>query len=150
MSAVCAGAQSRKVRYSTTTTVLVEEEPNGLDAAELSDPAAKRPRPTKDGGGQLIGNLILSAGFVMPCEPTDEMIALPETITSATPQPLPKGTESVAETPDEVDSRPRGVFAVEYPEEVLFTKGFDISPERLEDWAPEPVTTDRRVSDEDA
>jgi hypothetical protein len=48
--------------------------------------------------------------------------------------------ENPAKSGDEVDSRSwRGVFAVEYPDEVLFTKRIDVRPDQLDDWKPEPV-----------
>ena len=38
------------------------------------------------------------------------------------------------------DARPwRGVYALEFPEEVLFTKSIDIRPEQLDDWRPQGV-----------
>ena len=63
-------------------------------------------------------------------------------------------------TPDELrdrarkendeEARPwRGVYALEFPEEVLFTKPIDIRPEQLDDWRPQGVTSERRVRDED-
>ena len=48
------------------------------------------------------------------------------------------------------DARPwRGVYALEYPEEVLFTKPIDIRPEQLDDWRPQEVASERQVRDED-
>jgi hypothetical protein len=52
--------------------------------------------------------------------------------------------ESPGESRDETDSRSwRGVFAVEYPDEVLFTKRIDIRPDQLDEWQPEPITSRR-------
>jgi len=43
----------------------------------------------------------------------------------------------------------RGVYALEFPEEVLFTRSIDIRPEQLDEWRPQGVTSERRVRDED-
>jgi Arc/MetJ-type ribon-helix-helix transcriptional regulator len=43
----------------------------------------------------------------------------------------------------------RGVFAVELPEEVLFTKQIDVRPEQLDEWRPRGVTSERQLRDED-
>ena len=51
---------------------------------------------------------------------------------------------------EDEDARPwRGVYALELPEEVLFTKRIDIRPERLDEWRPQGVTSERRVRNED-
>jgi hypothetical protein len=42
----------------------------------------------------------------------------------------------------------RGVYALEFPEEVLFTKPINIRPEQLNEWRPQGVTSERRVRDE--
>ena len=48
------------------------------------------------------------------------------------------------------EARPwRGVYALEFREEVLFTKSIDIRPEQLDEWRPQGVTSERRVRDED-
>jgi len=48
------------------------------------------------------------------------------------------------------DAQPwRGVCALEFPEEVLFTKQIDIRPEQLDEWRPQGVTSERRVQNED-
>jgi hypothetical protein len=48
------------------------------------------------------------------------------------------------------DARPwRGVYAVEFPEDVLFTKPINVRPEQLDEWLPQGVTSDRRFRDED-
>ena len=48
------------------------------------------------------------------------------------------------------EARPRrGVYALEFPEEVLFTKPIDIRPEQLDEWRPRGVTSDRLVPDGD-
>src|SRR3954468_11501842 len=50
----------------------------------------------------------------------------------------------------EEDARPwRGVYAVELPEEVLFTKLIDIRPEQLDEWRPQGVTGERQVRTDD-
>ena len=52
--------------------------------------------------------------------------------------------EGADESCDEADSRSwRGVFAIAYPDEVLFTKRIDIRPDQLDEWKPEPVTSRR-------
>lgn len=62
--------------------------------------------------------------------------------------PMSSATEPNSETDE--DARPwRGVYALEFPEEVLFTKPIDIRPEQLDDWRPQGVTSERRVSDHD-
>jgi len=44
------------------------------------------------------------------------------------------------------DAQPwRGVYALEFPEEVLFTKQIEIRPEKLDEWRPQEVTSVRRV-----
>ena len=58
--------------------------------------------------------------------------------------------ESPGEFRDEADSRSwRGVFAVEYPDEVLFTKRIDIRLDQLDEWKPEPVTSRRPGQDDE-
>jgi hypothetical protein len=71
-----------------------------------------------------------------------------------TPQPdhgqTPMG--SATETVEEIDAevRPwRGGYALEFPEEVLFTKSIDIHPNRLDEWRPQGATSERQVRDED-
>jgi hypothetical protein len=50
----------------------------------------------------------------------------------------------------EDDAAPwRGVFAVELPEDVLFTKQIDVRPEQLDERRPRGVTSERRLRDED-
>jgi len=56
---------------------------------------------------------------------------------------------SSATEPDE-ESRPwRGVYSLEFPEEVLFTKSIDIRPEQLDEWRPHGVTSEKRIRDVD-
>jgi len=58
----------------------------------------------------------------------------------ASPPDQAEAIESPDESRDEVNPRSwRGVFAVEYPDEVLFTKRIDIRPDQLDEWRPEPV-----------
>src|SRR5262245_22454846 len=53
------------------------------------------------------------------------------------------------ETGDD-EARPwRGVYALEFPEEALFTKPIDIRPEQLDEWRPQGVTSERQVRDDD-
>src|SRR3954447_15917593 len=62
--------------------------------------------------------------------------------------PMSPGTQPEKE--DDEDARPwRGVYALEFPEEVLFTKSIDIRPEQLDEWRPQGVTSERQVRDED-
>jgi antitoxin ParD1/3/4 len=64
---------------------------------------------------------------------------------------IPRGPATESETmEDEEAARPwRGVYAAEFPEEVLFTKSIDIRPERLEEWLPQGVTSERQIRDDD-
>jgi Arc/MetJ-type ribon-helix-helix transcriptional regulator len=51
---------------------------------------------------------------------------------------------------DDEEARPwRGVYALEFPEEVLFTKPIDIRPQQLDEWQPQGVTSERQRRDED-
>src|SRR5262245_22596996 len=62
--------------------------------------------------------------------------------------PMSPATEPEAENDEE--TRPwRGVYALEFPEEVLFTKPIDIRPEQLDEWRPQGVTSERQVRDDD-
>ena len=62
----------------------------------------------------------------------------------------PAGTATESQKDDDEDARPwRGVYALEFPEEVLFTKPIDIRPEQLDEWRPQGVTSERRDRDED-
>ena len=64
--------------------------------------------------------------------------------------PPPTSPATEPEKEDDEEARPwRGVYALEFPEEVLFTKSIDIRPERLDDWRPQGVTSERRVRDDD-
>ena len=64
------------------------------------------------------------------------------------PPPTSPATEPEKENDEE--ARPwRGVYALEFPEEVLFTKQIDIRPEQLDEWRPQGVTSERRTRDED-
>jgi hypothetical protein len=135
--------------YWTSSTVLVEVEP--FEHAVVRLPSLpRRARPDRDSSSQRIGSFILSTGFIMPYEPTDELLASPETITSATPAPMPMVAEAIEKSIDDVEARSwRGVYALEFPEEVIFTKQIDIRPEQLEEWQPQGVTSERQVRNED-
>ena len=64
-------------------------------------------------------------------------------------QPLASSANEPEKENDE-EARPwRGVYALEFPEEVLFTKPIDIRPEKLDDWRAQGVTSERRLRDED-
>ena len=57
---------------------------------------------------------------------------------------------SANENENDEEARPwRGVYALEFPEEILFTKSIDIRPEQLDEWRPQGVTSERQVRDED-
>ena len=62
--------------------------------------------------------------------------------------PMSAATEPEKEN-DEEDRPWRGVYALEFPDEVLFTKPIDMRPEHLEDWRPKGATSERPVRDED-
>jgi len=54
------------------------------------------------------------------------------------------------ETESDEEARPwRGVYAPQFPEEVLFTKSIDTRPEQLDEWYPRGVTSERQVRDGD-
>ena len=62
--------------------------------------------------------------------------------------PMSPATEP--ETENDEESRPwRGVYALEFPEEVLFTKPIDIRPQQLDEWRPQGVTSERQIRDDD-
>lgn len=147
---------SRRTIYANATTVLVDEEPVRGGAVVLADADVRAARrvppshPDRESSSQLIRRFILATGLVMPYEPADEALASLDTITSAKPQPLPKVAEAIQETDDDEEPRTwRGTYALDLPEEVIFTKQIDIRPERLEEWLPQAVTSVRRVQDRD-
>ncbi len=56
----------------------------------------------------------------------------------------PMGSSKKPPKDSDEDARPwRGVYALEYPEEVLFTKPIDIRPEQLDNWRPQGVRSCR-------
>jgi Arc/MetJ-type ribon-helix-helix transcriptional regulator len=62
----------------------------------------------------------------------------------------PMSSANEPEKENDEESRPwRGVYALNFPEEVLFTKSIDIRPEQLDEWRPQGVTSERQVRDED-
>ena len=62
----------------------------------------------------------------------------------------PTSPSAEPEKGSDEDGRPwRGVYALEFPEEVLFTKPIDIRPQQLDDWRPQGVTSERQVRHED-
>jgi Arc/MetJ-type ribon-helix-helix transcriptional regulator len=62
----------------------------------------------------------------------------------------PMSSATGPEQENDKEARPRrGVYALEFPEEVLFTKPIDIRPEQLDEWRPQGVTSERQVRDED-
>ncbi len=68
------------------------------------------------------------------------------------PEPAQGPSPMSSETEKEIDEEARlwrGVYALEFPEEVLFTKSIDIRPDQLEDWRPQGVTSERQVRDDD-
>jgi hypothetical protein len=73
-----------------------------------------------------------------------------DTIPGATPMDRSEPIEGPGEFRDEADVRPwRGVYAIAYPDEVLFTKRIDIRPDQLDEWKPQPVTGRRPGEDDD-
>ncbi len=72
-------------------------------------------------------------------------------IDGSDPAQPPMSSATEPETTDDADeARPwRGVHALEFPEEVLFTKSIDVRPEQLDDWRPQGVTSERQVEDQD-
>src|SRR5262249_20114182 len=67
-----------------------------------------------------------------------------------TPPDQAEAIEGRDEPRDEADSRPRrGVFAVEYRDEVLFTKRIGIRTDQLDEWRPELVTGRGHGEDDD-
>jgi Arc/MetJ-type ribon-helix-helix transcriptional regulator len=62
----------------------------------------------------------------------------------------PTNPVTAPEKENEEEARPwRGVYALEFPEELLFTKSIDIRPEKLGEWRPRGVTSERQVRDDD-
>jgi Arc/MetJ-type ribon-helix-helix transcriptional regulator len=62
----------------------------------------------------------------------------------------PMSPASDTETENDEEARPwRGVYALEFPEEVLFTKSIDIRPEQLVEWRLQGVTSERQGREED-
>jgi Arc/MetJ-type ribon-helix-helix transcriptional regulator len=60
------------------------------------------------------------------------------------------GSATEPENEDDKDARPwRGIYALEFPDEVLFTKSIDIRPAQLDDWCTQGVTSERQVQHED-
>ena len=71
----------------------------------------------------------------------DDLMTGAVTTPDASPPDQAEAIESPDESCDEVNPRSwRGVFAVEYPDVVLFTKRIDIRTDQLDEWKPEPVT----------
>jgi hypothetical protein len=72
------------------------------------------------------------------------------TTPDASPPDQAEAIESPDESRDEVNPRSwRGVYAVEYPDEVLFTKRIDIRPDQLDEWRPEPAASRRHTDHDD-
>ena len=62
----------------------------------------------------------------------------------------PTSLAVTSQSNEDEDATPlRGVYALEFPEDVLFTKQIDIRPEQLEEWRPRAVTSERRNGNED-
>ena len=116
------------------TTVCVDDEPI-QGAARVPVRADVRPlkpfyppRPDKDSSSQLIRSLLLSTSLVMAYDPEDEAIASLNTITSATPQSLPKVVESTGKHDDgETPHGWRGVHFTDIPRKVMVTKRIEHS-----------------------
>jgi hypothetical protein len=74
-------------------------------------------------------------------EVVDDLMAGAAKTPIVAPPDQAEAIEGPDEPRDEADPRPwRGVFAVEYRDEVLFTKRIDIRPDQLDEWRPEPAT----------
>ncbi len=93
--------------------------------------------------------LVLKAPALIE-EAADDLTTGANTIPAAPPPDQTQAIEGPGESLDEADSRSwRGVFAIEYPDEVLFTKRIDIRPDQLDEWKPEPVTSRRSGEHDD-
>jgi hypothetical protein len=146
----------RGMTYASATTVCVDDEPiqgaaRGPVRADVRPlKSFYPPRPDKDSSSQVIRSLLLSTSLVMAYDPADEAIASLNTITSATPQPLPKVVGTVDEDDDSAEPRDwRGIYALEFPEEVIFTKRIDIRRSKLEEWLPRGIADGGRAQNED-
>jgi Arc/MetJ-type ribon-helix-helix transcriptional regulator len=61
----------------------------------------------------------------------------------------PPLTSSATEPEEDEEVKPwRGIFSLQFPEEVLFTKQIDIRPKQLDEWRPRGVTSERRSGGE--
>src|SRR5208337_3415073 len=62
----------------------------------------------------------------------------------------PTSSATEPQKDNDEDAQPwRGVYALEFPEEVLFAKPIDICPEQLGEWRPQGGTSERRVRNDD-
>jgi hypothetical protein len=83
-------------------------------------------------------------------ESVDHSMASADTVPRAALPDQAEAIESPDESRDEVNPRSwRGVFAVEYPDVVLFTKRIDIRPDQLDEWKPDPVAGRGHSEDDD-
>ncbi len=64
------------------------------------------------------------------------------------PAPMSSATEPEKQNDEEARTW-RGVYALEFSEEILFTKPVDIRPRQLDGWRPRGVTSERRGRGED-
>ncbi len=77
----------------------------------------------------------------IPDEVADDLLPGADRTPGSVPPAPTAAIEGQGESRDEADSRSwRGVFAVEYPEEILFTKRIDIRPDQLDEWKPESIS----------
>jgi hypothetical protein len=147
--------RSQATTYDDETKLRVYEEPP-QGAAQTSGDADVRPakrsypaHPDRESSSRTIRSFILSTGLVMPYDPADQALAA-NTITTVTPQPLPKVVKSIEESDDGEEPHDwRGVYAFEFPEDVIFTKLIDVRPSKLDEWAPEAITIGRQAQNED-
>jgi hypothetical protein len=147
--------RSQATTYDDATRLRVYEEPP-QGAARTSGDADVRPakrsypaHPDRESSSRTIRSFILSTGLVMPYDPADQALAA-NTITTVTPRPLTKVVKSIQDLDDGAETHDwRGIYAIEFPEEVIFTKQIDIRPSELKEWLPQGISDGRRIQSED-
>jgi hypothetical protein len=147
--------QSRAATYDDATKLRIYEEPPQGAAQTRVDAdvrPAKRSYPAhsdRENSSQIIRNFFLSTGLVMPYDPADQALAA-NTITSVTSQPLTKVVKSIEEPDDGEEPHVwRGIYALEIPREVIFTKRINVQPSKLKQWVPQGISSGRQVQNED-
>lgn len=108
-------------------------------------------RSNKESSNPLLRSLVASAGLLMPFEASEELTTTAaDTVPHLAPLAQPRTVANIDETSDEEDCRSwRGVFAIQHPQKVLFRKRIDIRPGKLKEWAPDPISTRGRRSEDD-